>query len=71
MEDLSKKVVIVGDASCGKTSLAFSLIDYGEENIPELLHEDHIIDIKVKGSTTSISIHDTAGKKIEWQVIMY
>ena len=65
MEDPFKKVVVVGGASCGKTSLILALMDkyFFGEYIPKVLNEDHYIDIKVKGIRKSFCICDTAGKK--------
>ena len=67
--EASKEVVIVGDSSCGKTSLIISLNDkyfFGEEDIPEVLKQDCFIDIKVKGIKTSVCICDPeTGKKFE------
>ena len=67
----SRQVAVVGDASCGKTSLILSFTDkyiFGEEHVPDVLKRDRFIDIKVKGITTSVCIRDTVGKKFEWQV---
>ena len=64
-------MAVVGDASCGKTSLILSFTDkynFGEEHVPDVLKKDRYIDIKVKGISTCVCIRDTVGKKFEWQV---
>ena len=64
MESISTKIVAVGDAGCGKTTL---LIAFSTDNIPEKdkpqKYMREIIDVDVGGKRIVLSLCNTAGEK--------
>ena len=62
MDRISKKVVAVGDAGCGKTSLltVFSKDNVLDENTPHTL-ENIVIDVEVDGTKVALSLCNTSG----------
>ena len=66
MTEIRRKLVVVGDDSCGKTSLVLVLANKPllEEYIPTI-YEDHFIDITVESISVTLCIRDTAGEKFE------
>ena len=66
MMDSRKKVVIVGDDACGKSSIILMLCkqQLPEEDTPNVL-EDHFFDIVVYDINVTLHIRDTAGEKFE------
>ena len=66
MGSTSKKVVIVGDADCGKTSLltVFSKNDILKENTP-ITFQNKVFDIEVDGEKVSLCLYSVAGEKFE------
>ncbi|BGO99338.1 GTP-binding protein RHO3 [Rhodotorula toruloides] len=61
---LGRKVVVVGDGACGKTSL---LNVYVKGEFPELyeptVFENHCVDIVVDGTPIELALWDTAGQE--------
>ena len=58
-----KKLVIVGDGTCGKTSL---LIVFAKDKFPEVytptVFENYVADIEVDGRGVELALWDTAGQ---------
>jgi len=59
---IHRKLVIVGDAACGKTCLlvAFSKGTFPEVNVPTVF-ENYFADVDVEGNTVTLALWDTAG----------
>ncbi|CAL8135166.1 unnamed protein product [Orchesella dallaii] len=59
-----KKLVIVGDGACGKTSL---LIQFSKNQFPEFyaptVFENYVADIDVDGKQVELQLWDTAGQE--------
>ena len=62
MEVAPLKVVIVGDAACGKTSLLSSLLanTYPSDYTPTV-SEEHALNMMVDGKPVTLNLYDTAG----------
>lgn len=64
MTEIRRKLVIVGDGACGKTSL---LIVYSKGVFPETyvptVFENYVADIYVKGRHVELALWDTAGQE--------
>ena len=61
---IRKKLVIVGDGSCGKTCLltVFSRDQYSDEHIPTIF-ETSVAQIEVDGKLIDMTLWDTAGQE--------
>ncbi|GAA6049557.1 hypothetical protein JCM3770_000846 [Rhodotorula araucariae] len=61
---LSRKVVVVGDGACGKTSLLNVYVkgEFPQEYEPTVF-ENHCVDLVVDGRTVEMSLWDTAGQE--------
>ncbi|KAI6182935.1 Ras-like GTP-binding protein rhoA [Aphelenchoides bicaudatus] len=65
MENISKKLIVVGDGECGKTSL---LIRYGmdkfyEGHVPTVF-DSYVVDVQIgTEETLKLSLFDTAGQE--------
>ncbi|VDM23676.1 unnamed protein product [Toxocara canis] len=59
-----KKLVIVGDGACGKTSLLlrFCKDEFSEGYVPTVF-ETYVADITVRNKTVQLSLWDTAGQE--------
>jgi len=59
-----KKLVVVGDGECGKTSL---LITFSKDEFPErydpTVFETYVADIEVEGRPVELALWDTAGQE--------
>jgi len=64
MATLRKKLVVVGDGACGKTSLltVFSKDQFPEVHIPTVF-ETYVADIEVGGKHVELALWDTAGQE--------
>ena len=64
MASISKRMVVVGDAGCGKTSLliAYSTDKPVEGNKPRILEKENI-DVMVNKDMVSLTLGSTAGEK--------
>ena len=63
MASINKKVVTVGDAFCGKTSLLMvSSLNKGLDGCQPNQMENVDIDIDVDGNEVALSIYNTAGE---------
>lgn len=64
MASIRKKIVAVGDAECGKTTL---LIAFSTDKVPDkdtpLTYTSELIDVDIKGKKVALSLHNTAGEK--------
>ncbi|KAF7338988.1 GTP-binding protein Rho1 [Mycena venus] len=64
MSTLRRKLVIVGDGACGKTSL---LIVFSHGTFPEVyvptVFENYVADIEVDGKNIELALWDTAGQE--------
>ncbi|KAG5886506.1 hypothetical protein JTB14_014689 [Gonioctena quinquepunctata] len=64
MVAIRKKLVVVGDGACGKTSL---LIVFSKDEFPEVhrptVFENYVADIEVEGKQVELSLWDTAGQE--------
>ena len=63
-ERISKKVVLVGDPGCGKTSLlvVFSTKEKLDKTTPDKLKNEPI-NVEVDGTKVALSVSTTAGEK--------
>ncbi|KAL1925317.1 uncharacterized protein VTP21DRAFT_200 [Calcarisporiella thermophila] len=63
-EPIKRKLVIVGDGACGKTSLLmmFSLGYFPKEYIPTVF-ETYVTDVKIDGKPVQLALWDTAGQE--------
>jgi len=61
---LSRKLVIVGDGTCGKTSLlsVFALGHFPEQYNPTVF-ETHVMEVKIDEISVNLSLWDTAGQE--------
>uniref|UniRef100_V9L3L6 Rho-related GTP-binding protein RhoB n=1 Tax=Callorhinchus milii TaxID=7868 RepID=V9L3L6_CALMI len=61
---IRRKLVIVGDGGCGKTSLLFVLSkdEFPEEYVPTVF-ETYVADIEVDGKPVELALWDTAGQE--------
>ncbi|KAJ3277096.1 hypothetical protein HDV01_000148 [Terramyces sp. JEL0728] len=59
-----RKLVVVGDGACGKTSLllAFSKGTFSEQYVPTVF-DNSVVDVKVDGQQYELSLWDTAGQE--------
>ena len=64
MASISKRMVVVGDAGCGKTSLliAYSTDKPVEGNKPRILEKENV-DVMVNKDSVSLTLGSTAGEK--------
>ena len=68
MSYICKKLVIVGDSGCGKTSLmtSFACKKFPEEFVPTLFDGGYRAEITVDGDTVGLAFWDTVGKEGEY-----
>ncbi|KAJ8099168.1 P-loop containing nucleoside triphosphate hydrolase protein [Lipomyces tetrasporus] len=61
---IRRKLVIVGDGSCGKTSLlsVFTLGEFPKEHLPTVF-ETYVTDCRVDGKSVQLALWDTAGQE--------
>lgn len=61
---LKRKIVIVGDGACGKTSLlfVFTLGEFPTEYHPTVF-ENYVTDCRVDGKAVQLALWDTAGQE--------
>lgn len=61
---MSRKLVIVGDGTCGKTSLlsVFALGHFPQHYNPTVF-ETHVTDVKIDGISVNLALWDTAGQE--------
>ncbi|EXX51634.1 putative Rho GTPase Rho 2 [Rhizophagus irregularis] len=61
---IRRKLVIVGDGACGKTSLlsVFTLGYFPKEYEPTVF-ENHVTDLKIDGKPVQLALWDTAGQE--------
>ncbi|KAI9197221.1 uncharacterized protein BJ171DRAFT_428466 [Polychytrium aggregatum] len=61
---IRRKLVVVGDGACGKTSLliVFSNKDFPQDHIPTVF-DNYVADIIVNGHTVELALWDTAGQE--------
>jgi len=61
---IRKKLVVVGDGSCGKTCL---LVTFSKDQFPQVyvptVFETYVADIEVDGKQAQLSLWDTAGQE--------
>lgn len=64
MGPIRKKLVIVGDGECGKTSLLITLTkdEFPERYVPTVF-ETYVADIQVLNQTVELALWDTAGQE--------
>ena len=62
MAAIRKKILIVGDSTCGKTCLltVFAKDKFPEENVPKY-YESYVVDIEVDGIQVELALWDTYG----------
>jgi len=62
--DVKRKLVIVGDGACGKTSLLIVYIrgEFPEEYVPTVF-ENYVTDVEVDGKHVELTLWDTAGQE--------
>jgi len=65
---LRRKLVIVGDGACGKTSLlcSFALGEFPKEYHPTVF-ENYVAEIRLDGKAVQLALWDTAGQE-EYEV---
>ncbi|CAG8554206.1 14504_t:CDS:2 [Acaulospora colombiana] len=63
-EVIARKLVIVGDGACGKTSLlsVFTLGYFPTDYIPTIF-ENRVADLKIDGKPVQLALWDTAGQE--------
>lgn len=63
-EAIRRKLVIVGDGACGKTSLlcVFALGDFPQEYEPTIF-ENYVAEIRLDGKPVQLALWDTAGQE--------
>ncbi|VVT49571.1 uncharacterized protein SAPINGB_P002335 [Magnusiomyces paraingens] len=63
-EIIKRKIVIVGDGACGKTSLlcVFTLGEFPKEYHPTVF-ENYVTDCRVEGKSVQLTLWDTAGQE--------
>ncbi|XP_027044603.1 ras-like GTP-binding protein RHO [Pocillopora damicornis] len=68
MSYICKKLIIVGDSGCGKTSLltSFACKKFPEEFVPTLFDGGYRAEITVDGDTVGLAFWDTVGKEGEY-----
>jgi len=61
--DVKRKLVIVGDGACGKTSLLIVYIrgEFPEDYVPTVF-ENYVADVEVDGKHVELTLWDTAGQ---------
>ncbi|KAK9332075.1 small GTPase superfamily [Lipomyces starkeyi] len=61
---IRRKLVIVGDGACGKTSLlsVFTLGEFPKEHLPTVF-ETYVTDCRVDGKSVQLALWDTAGQE--------
>lgn len=64
MEAVRRKIVIVGDGACGKTSLlyVFTLGEFPTEYHPTVF-ENYVTDCRIDGKAVQLALWDTAGQE--------
>ena len=64
MITIRKKMVVVGDGACGKSSLliVFSKGEFPEVYVPTVF-ENYVVDIGVGGNQAELAVWDTAGQE--------
>ncbi|KIL55396.1 hypothetical protein M378DRAFT_49037, partial [Amanita muscaria Koide BX008] len=64
MAQIKRKLVIVGDGGCGKTSL---LIVFSKGTFPEIwdptVFKDYVADVEVDGKYVELALWDTSGNE--------
>ncbi|GAA5857080.1 hypothetical protein JCM8547_007947 [Rhodosporidiobolus lusitaniae] len=61
---LNRKIVVVGDGACGKTSLLnVFVLGRFPENYEPTVFENHCLDLTVDGTELELSLWDTAGQE--------
>jgi GTPase SAR1 family protein len=65
---IRRKLVIVGDGACGKTSLlsSFALGEFPKEYQPTIF-ENYVAEIRLDGKAVQLALWDTAGQE-EYEV---
>ena len=63
-ESVRRKLVIVGDGACGKTSLlyVFTLGEFPTEYHPTVF-ENYVTDCRIDGKPVQLALWDTAGQE--------
>lgn len=63
-ETIRRKIVIVGDGACGKTSLlyVFTLGEFPTEYHPTVF-ENYVTDCRIDGKSVQLALWDTAGQE--------
>ncbi|KAK9446576.1 small GTPase superfamily [Limtongia smithiae] len=61
---IRRKLVIVGDGACGKTSLlsVFTLGEFPKDHLPTVF-ETYVTDCRVDGKSVQLALWDTAGQE--------
>ena len=61
--DVKRKLVIVGDGACGKTSLLIVYIrgEFPDDYVPTVF-ENYVADVTVDGKKVELTLWDTAGQ---------
>lgn len=64
--DVKRKLVIVGDGACGKTSLLIVYIrgEFPDDYVPTVF-ENYVADVTVDGKKVELTLWDTAGQGME------
>ncbi|KAF9807405.1 hypothetical protein IEO21_08232 [Rhodonia placenta] len=62
---IRRKLVIVGDGACGKTSLlcSFALGEFPKEYMSPAIFENYVAEIRLDGKPVQLALWDTAGQE--------